>query len=202
MTLAATETDRPARFDPPRIDHIPGEDGWPIVGNTLTVLKDPLGAADRMYKLYGPSTAEPRVRLPLGFADRPEANELLLFDRDKNFSSQGGWGPVLNLVFPRGLMLNDFDEHRLHRKALGVAFKPAPMKIYLDTLNDGIGQRISEWHLAGTGQGGATNLVFLSGHQAADARPRGQSRSWASSWVPRPAPSTVRSWICWRRQWR
>ena len=28
-------------------------------------------------------------------------------------------------------MLMDFDEHRLHRKALGVAFKPAPMKAYL-----------------------------------------------------------------------
>jgi cytochrome P450 len=39
-------------------------------------------------------------------------------------------------------MLMDFDEHRLHRKALGVAFKPAPMKAYLGALNDGISRRI------------------------------------------------------------
>lgn len=57
-------------------------------------------------------------------------------------------------------MLMDFDEHRLHRKALGVAFKPTPMKAYLDALNEGISRRIAEWHLAGSGQGGATDLQF------------------------------------------
>jgi cytochrome P450 len=72
---------------------------------------------------------------------------LVLFDREKNFSSAGGWGKILDQVFPRGLMLMDFDEHRLHRKALGIAFKPAPMKAYLGALNDGIARRIADWHL-------------------------------------------------------
>jgi hypothetical protein len=57
-------------------------------------------------------------------------------------------------------MLMDFDEHRLHRKALGVAFKPALMKAYLDVLNNGISQRIAEWHLAGSGRGGTCDLHF------------------------------------------
>jgi cytochrome P450 len=70
----------------------------------------------------------------------PEANELVLFDRDKNFSSSDGWGFLLGRLFPRGLMLMDFDEHRLHRKALGVAFKPTPMRAYLGALNNGISQ--------------------------------------------------------------
>ena len=90
----------------------------------------------------------------------PEANELVLFDRDKNFSSSIGWGFLLDQPFPRGLMLMDFDEHRLHRKALGVAFKPTPMKAYLGALNNGISRRIAEWHLAGSGQGGTTDLQF------------------------------------------
>lgn len=161
MTAATAQGARAAPAASDRsLDHIPGEDGWPIIGNTLTVLKDPLAAADRMYRLYGPVY---RSRV-FGFRSvsliGPEANELLLFDRDKNFSSHGGWGPILDRVFPRGLMLMDFDEHRLHRKALGVAFKPAAMKIYLNSLNEGIGQRIAEWHLQGGGQGGETNLVF------------------------------------------
>ena len=46
-----------------------------------------------------------------------EANELMLFDREKLFSSEQGWGPVLNLLFPRGLMLMDFDHHRMDRRA-------------------------------------------------------------------------------------
>ena len=61
----------------------------------------------------------------------PEANELVLFDQQKLFSSTHGWDQVLGLLFPRGLMLLDFDEHRLHRKALSVAFKSGPMKSYL-----------------------------------------------------------------------
>jgi hypothetical protein len=53
----------------------------------------------------------------------PEANELVLFNKDKIFSSEAGLDPVLDLLFPRGLMLMDFEEHRIHRKTLSVAFK-------------------------------------------------------------------------------
>jgi len=63
----------------------------------------------------------------------PEANELLLFDQAKMFSSTLGWNSILGRLFPRGLMLLDFDEHRLHRRALSVAFKSGPMKSYLAT---------------------------------------------------------------------
>jgi cytochrome P450 len=52
---------------------------------------------------------------------------------------------VLERLFPRGLMLLDFDEHRLHRKALSVAFKSAPMKSYLEQLNRGIAERVALW---------------------------------------------------------
>ncbi|MGY3463707.1 cytochrome P450 [Bradyrhizobium sp. LM6.11] len=75
----------------------------------------------------------------------PEANELVLFDQQKLFSSTHGWNKVLGLLFPRGLMLLDFDEHRLHRKALSVAFKSGPMKSYLGDLDRGIAARVAQW---------------------------------------------------------
>jgi cytochrome P450 len=162
LTPAAAETPRTGH----PLDHIPGDDGWPIVGSTIKIIRDPVGTVAESYKKYGPVY---RSRV-FGYRSvsllGPEANELLLFDRDKNFSSAGGWGPVLDLVFPRGLMLMDFDEHRLHRKALGVAFKAGPMKSYHSALNDGISRRIAEWHLEGPGQGAAPetgaepNFVF------------------------------------------
>jgi cytochrome P450 len=126
-------------------DHIPGEDGWPILGNTLALLRDPSDFAQKMVAKYGP------VYRNKSFGGRnvallgPEANELLLFDRDKVFSSEQGWGPVLNLLFPRGLMLMDFEQHRVHRKTLSVAFKPEPMKLYAESLNAGIRKRMAEW---------------------------------------------------------
>jgi len=42
-------------------------------------------------------------------------------------------------------MLLDFEEHRLHRRALSVAFKSGPMKSYLVDLDTGIAARIALW---------------------------------------------------------
>jgi cytochrome P450 len=126
-------------------DHIPGRDGWPYLGVTLEQLKDPLAFQKRMVAQFGPiyriNSFGGRFVQMIG----PEANELIMFDRDKVFSSEQGWGPILNLLFPRGLMLMDFEQHRVHRKTLSVAFKPEPMKLYADALNAGIKARVAEW---------------------------------------------------------
>ncbi len=127
------------------IGKIPGESGWPVVGNTFEVLRDPLAFTRRMSAKYG------RVYRNNSFGGHsvvllgPDANELVLFDKDKNFSSEQGWGPVLNLVFPRGLMLMDFEKHRADRKALSVAFKPEPMKHYAEQLDAGIAAQVGAW---------------------------------------------------------
>ncbi len=127
------------------LDHIPGEDGWPIVGTTFSLLADPIGYGERMRAKYG------NVFRNRGFGRRgvqmfgADANELVLFDRDKLFSSEQGWGPVLDQLFPRGLMLIDFDHHRADRRALSIAFKPEPMRHYADALNRGIAERVEHW---------------------------------------------------------
>jgi len=135
-------------FTPPKrnsLTHIPGDEGWPIIGKTLDVLADPKGHIEQMAAKYGlvyrsHIFGETSLSL-LG----PEANELVLFDQAKLFSSAHGWGRILGLLFPRGLMLLDFEEHRLHRRALSVAFKSGPMKSYLATLDTGIAARVQQW---------------------------------------------------------
>ncbi len=107
-------------FTPPKrnsLTHIPGDEGWPIIGKTLEVLADPKGQIERQAAKYGliyrsHIFGETSLVL-LG----PDANELVLFDQAKQFSSTHGWGRILGLLFPRGLMLLDFEEHRLHRSA-------------------------------------------------------------------------------------
>ena len=105
-----------------------------------------------------------------------EANELLLFDRDKIFSSEQGWGPALHQLFPRGLMLMDFDHHRMDRRALSIAFKPEPMRHYADALERGIVRRRS------TSWGG--DDAVLSGDQAADTGSGAPTASSACRWGP------------------
>ncbi|MGA1797329.1 cytochrome P450 [Sphingomonas sp. 4RDLI-65] len=127
------------------LDHIPGNYGLPFVGNTFKLLADPIAFSEDMAARYGPvyrnrALGGTGVNL-LG----PDANELVLFDRDKIFSSEQGWGPVLNLLFPRGLMLMDFDKHRADRKTLSVAFKPEPMRHYATELDTGIEAAIGGW---------------------------------------------------------
>ncbi len=127
------------------LDHIPGNYGLPFVGNTFKLLADPIAFSENMAARYGPiyrnrALGGTGVNL-LG----PDANELVLFDRDKIFSSEQGWGPVLNLLFPRGLMLMDFDKHRADRKTLSVAFKPEPMRHYATELDTGIEAAIGGW---------------------------------------------------------
>ncbi len=125
--------------------HIPGEDGWPVVGRTFEMIADPQGFVERMTKRYGP------VYRTRGFGDNvvallgPEANEFVLLDPQKILSSERGWSLILDRLFPRGLMLLDFDEHRLHRRALSVAFKAGPMRSYLEQLNTGIAEGMSQW---------------------------------------------------------
>lgn len=125
--------------------HIPGTDGWPILGNTVQLLADPKAAVERFAAQYGPVYRNRafgrRIITLLG----PEANEFVLFDQGKLFSSKNGWDPVLGLLFPDGLMLIDFDEHRLQRRALSVAFKSGPMQSYLAALNRGIAAGIAGW---------------------------------------------------------
>jgi cytochrome P450 len=127
------------------LTHIPGDEGWPLIGKTLAVLADPKGHVERTAARYGlvyrsRMFGETSVSL-LG----PDANELVLFDQAKTFSSTHGWGHILGLLFPRGLMLLDFEEHRLHRRALSVAFKSGPMKSYLAELDTGIAARVAQW---------------------------------------------------------
>ena len=138
----------PITLNPPRRDllaHIPGDEGWPVIGRTLAILADPKGEVERMAAKHGLVYRSRVLGETSITALGPEANELVLFDQTKLFSSTYGWETILGRLFPRGLMLLDFDEHRLHRRALSVAFKSGPMKSYLAELDTGILERVTRW---------------------------------------------------------
>ena len=148
--IASSQSSAP-RLTPRDLAHIPGTNGWPVVGNMLQILANPKTYVEHMAAAHGPVfrnhiLGETTITL-LG----PEANELVLLDREKNFSSEQGWARVFDQLFPRGLRMRDFEEHRLHRQALAVAFQPGPMRSYLEQLNIGIAAHVAEWRKA---QGG------------------------------------------------
>jgi cytochrome P450 len=125
--------------------HIPGDDGVPIVGDTFRFIADPLGYAEEMARQYGLIHRTRVFGLRSVSLLGPDGLGFVLFDQTKLFSSMEGWDPFLGLLFPRGLMLRDFDEHRLHRRAMSTAFKAGALKSYLAALNAGIAARIAQW---------------------------------------------------------
>ena len=149
MALAHSEAANPHWTRRPTIGELaarlPGDRGWPVLGNTLKLLRDPAGFGRRMQARHGRVWWNNAFGNPTVVLVGPDANELLLFDRDRLFSSEQGWGPILNLLFPRGLMLMDFEAHRVDRRALSVAFKPEPMRRYAVELGDAMHRAVGDW---------------------------------------------------------
>src|SRR5262245_12840480 len=75
-----------ARVSGDRLAHLPGDDGWPIVGNTFSALRDPVGHVALMHHKHGPVYRDHLFGVRTVALLGPEANELILFDREKNFS--------------------------------------------------------------------------------------------------------------------
>src|SRR5215469_18280333 len=138
---------KPATPSPDRaaLAHIPGDDGFPFIGDTFRFIADPLGYAEEMVRQYGLIHRTRVFGLRSVSLLGPDGLGFVLFDQTKLFSSMEGWDPFLGLLFPRGLMLRDFDEHRLHRRAMSAAFKAGALKSYLAALNAGIAAGLDKW---------------------------------------------------------
>jgi cytochrome P450 len=130
---------------PAKLEDLPGEGGLPIIGNTLKVLRDPTGFGAYMREKYGDIYWTNNFFTNTVQMLGPDNNQLVLMDKEKNFSSEKGWEPWIGRLFPRGLMLMDFDHHKGHRHIMASAFKTGPMRGYMERLNDEMPARIKEW---------------------------------------------------------
>ena len=86
-------------FTPPRrnsLTHIPGNEGWPLIGKTLEVLADPKGQTERCAAKYGLIYRSHLFGETSLVLLGPEANELVLFDQAKQFSSALGWDTAVS----------------------------------------------------------------------------------------------------------
>ncbi len=142
--MAASDVLSEPRAETDALAHLPGGGGLPLLGGSLEFIRDPFGFHARRRAEHGPvykSRLFGKWSVALNGAD---ALELVLMDRERNFSSKNGWR-VLHQLFPDGLMLRDFDDHRAHRRVMQAAFKPAPMRDYVERMNTGIAATLDGW---------------------------------------------------------
>ena len=128
-----------------QLDHIPGKDGLPYIGRTFDLLKDFYGLIDEYYQGYGPVS---RIRL-IGHRTvlcvGADINKMIYLDTDKNFSAEMGYHENLGEFYSGGLLMRDFDNHKLHRRLFQTAFKTDSMRHYTDVMNPIMHENMQRW---------------------------------------------------------
>lgn len=128
----------------PSLDHVPGNYGLPIIGNTFPVLFDNRRFTQRMYDRYGPVYRNSVLFQRFLVLLRPDAAQWLLTDREQLLSSKLGWKASLGAFFSGGLMLRDFDDHRFHRRIVQAAFRRGAIEGYIPVIESLIERRFAQ----------------------------------------------------------
>lgn len=124
--------------------HIPHLPMLPGLGHTVQFLRQPYGIHEQSRTRFGPVYKIKLLgewRVTLGGA---EALEFILGDTEALFSAAEGWD-MLEQLFPGGLMLRDFGDHRAHRRILQTAFRKPVMDAYRDRMHALLPDLLRAW---------------------------------------------------------
>ena len=124
---------------------IPGDSGLPLLGSTLDLLHDPLGAATKRAAKYGPVFWSKILGKTMVTVIGPEAAETVLVNRDKAFANGPAWSFFIGPFFYRGIMLLDFEEHLHHRRIMQQAFSRKRLVGYFNGMGGSIGAGLDSW---------------------------------------------------------
>ena len=125
--------------------HMRGEYGLPFVGKTLDMLKDPQALFRHYYEEYGPVSRISITGNKCVLLLHPDYVQRVLMDREKNFSTKMGWASVMADFFQGGLVMRDYDEHRLHRGIMQSSFKPPAMRAYATRIQAIVERTVERW---------------------------------------------------------
>lgn len=129
---------------------IPHDNGaWPLQ-YALGFYRDVERATREVYRRSGPVVRTGWGPLSMVSLYGPDANQLVLQNRDEIFSSRLGWGWVLDHVFPGAIMSMDGDQHRFQRRIMNQAFKKPVLVQYLEHMNPAIAAGLRDWRTGGT----------------------------------------------------
>ncbi|HQQ75627.1 MAG TPA: cytochrome P450, partial [Pseudomonadales bacterium] len=128
-----------------QLKHITGEYGLPFLGKTIAMFANPIKMFHQHYQTFGPvsriSITGQKAVLLLG----PQYLQMLLLDPDRNFSTKKGWDIFMSDFFAGGLLMRDFEEHRIHRRIMQTAFKSDSMRHYTHTINTVVASAVTRW---------------------------------------------------------
>ncbi|TNF35922.1 MAG: cytochrome P450 [Gammaproteobacteria bacterium] len=127
------------------LDHIPGNWGLPVIGETFPMIKDVWKMVDEHYKQFGPIS-----KLSAGFQKGllvvgPDNYQKIYLDREQVFSTEMGYDRSIGQFYKGGLLMRDGDDHRFQRRMFQTAFKNEPMRGYVGMMNPILRQHMDAW---------------------------------------------------------
>jgi cytochrome P450 len=131
---------------PPRVraKELPGEPGFPIVGNSFKFANGKMVATHEWWEKYGALSWTRAVGNYWVNVEGPDACGAVLQDRDRVFDASG-WKVLIGPFFDRGLMLLDGAEHHRHRRIMQEAFTGERLAGYLGPINETLAGGIAGW---------------------------------------------------------
>lgn len=124
--------------------HIPGPPATPLIGHTLQIVRDAYGTQQEYMARYGSVYKVNMLGVWRVNLCGVDALEKVLLDKDKIFSSQGGWD-ALERIYPGGLLLQDFDHHRANRRIMQAAFRASAIRDYRIRMADTMHELLESW---------------------------------------------------------
>lgn len=129
-----------------KLEELPGTRGFPIVGDVLKMLPDPLPYIQSLHQQYGNVfyahfAMNQKNVLLLG----PEATEQVLITEPSKFSNELGYSTISEFLGKRTVLFQDGAEHKFLRQALNPAFKPDKLRQYLSTATTEIDLVLLKW---------------------------------------------------------
>lgn len=123
---------------------IPGDGGLPLLGYTLAYMRNPHALMRARVARHGEVSwmnAFGKRFVTLADADGMQ----FVFQNQGDLFASDAWEYFLARFFHRGLMLLDFDEHRLHRRVMLAAFRKDALAGYLRGMTIEIDSVLAAW---------------------------------------------------------
>jgi cytochrome P450 len=96
---------------------------------------DMLSGLREQYESLGPVVLQLSGPFKLVNLFGPDANRLVLMDRDQIFSAKRPWDQIMGRIFTNGLLLRDGADHKHHRKIMHEAFTRPALREYVERMH-------------------------------------------------------------------
>lgn len=120
-------------------------DGYPAIVDLLNMLLRQQARQRRALDVYGDLSFVSDFGRPMVTVMSPEGAEVVGMNKFRNYAAGPGWDFLIGVSFKRGLLLLDFEEHRMHRLIFQQAFTSQQLKGYLDGINEVIAERVADF---------------------------------------------------------